>query len=272
MFDAIGIGSNYNCLRDAMLFTQAKRRRTIFTAAMFGLLVLIFAGEAFGADENDTEPGYVKWRHFQKDHASYEVLIDEKLAGNRPGLADIRHALDERIDRDINPEHGGEHSYSAQIEMLTDRLASLSITVAENYQGAMHGSAYMLSLNYDRQDRHPLQLSDLFLSDSNYLRFLSLESRRQLTESMPDIYVSPDQLNKDSLKAWQDMRDSGTEPKERNFAAFNITGKGLLISFSNYQVAPYMAGLPTVVIPLKQLKPYLKPTATVFWSNQSAQK
>ena len=47
----------------------------------------------------------------------------------------------------------------------------------------------------------------------------------------------------------------GIEATERNYAAWEPTDEGLLVTFQPYQVAPYALGLPTVTVPWDAFEP-----------------
>lgn len=52
---------------------------------------------------------------------------------------------------------------------------------------------------------------------------------------------------------------SGTEPTADNYATWAITPGGLEITFGQYQVAPYAAGMPVVTIPVAHLAGLMDP-------------
>jgi hypothetical protein len=51
----------------------------------------------------------------------------------------------------------------------------------------------------------------------------------------------------------------GAGAKAENFENWNLTKKGLMFTFNQYQIAPYAAGGSQVIIPYDKLKPYFKP-------------
>ncbi len=51
----------------------------------------------------------------------------------------------------------------------------------------------------------------------------------------------------------------GATAAVQNYRNWNITPNGLMITFDEYQVAPYAAGPQTVVIPYKALGQILEP-------------
>jgi hypothetical protein len=53
--------------------------------------------------------------------------------------------------------------------------------------------------------------------------------------------------------------EGGAGPEENNYNLWNITEKGLLITFGVYQVGPFAAGQQEVMIPYASLKGILRP-------------
>ncbi|MGB7924961.1 MAG: RsiV family protein, partial [Pyrinomonadaceae bacterium] len=52
--------------------------------------------------------------------------------------------------------------------------------------------------------------------------------------------------------------EEGAAAKEDNYGSWNITRKGLLITFDAYQVGPYAAGPQWVVVPYSALKEIIR--------------
>lgn len=104
--------------------------------------------------------------------------------------------------------------------------------------GSAHPSHSFVGLNYDLKNGAVVKLSDLFNSGEKYLDFLSSYTSKELTSR-----------NEKEKFTDEDFIKTGTEPKEENFSVFNISKEGLIITFPEYQVAPYVAGEQTVVIP-----------------------
>jgi hypothetical protein len=96
-----------------------------------------------------------------------------------------------------------------------------------------------------------LELHQLF-NTRDYLTVLS-NSAREILLAVP---------GRD--RAWV---SSGTEPKESNFRAFNITAMGLLLTFQEYQVDCYAAGPQTVEIPIKRIAQSVSAKAYLLWPN-----
>ena len=59
----------------------------------------------------------------------------------------------------------------------------------------------------------------------------------------------------------------GTEPTADNFDGWNLTDQDLVITFSEYQVAPYAMGMPHVSIPFASLRTLLDPAGPLAIHN-----
>lgn len=119
------------------------------------------------------------------------------------------------------------------------------ISVRFSFQGFLAGMAHPyhhhLVLNYNLDTGEQIELSDLFIPDADYLTTLSDYTRKVLSKRLTD----------------QQMVIDGTEPKPENFKVWNIKSDGLLITFDEYLVAPYVNGAQTVLVPYSELKSIL---------------
>jgi hypothetical protein len=109
--------------------------------------------------------------------------------------------------------------------------------------GAAHPGLNSVTLNYDLAQGKELALSDLFLPNSDYLGVISNYCVNELSK----------QPFFDSTFA------EGAKPTPENYRNWNITPDGLMITFDEYQVAPYAAGPQTINVPYSELKSLLNP-------------
>ncbi len=105
--------------------------------------------------------------------------------------------------------------------------------------GAAHPFHYSLTINYDLQDGQKISLSDLFAEESGYLKAISSYCIAELSKRDIGFYGG---------------FEHGAEPTAENYRNWNIANEGLLITFDEYQVAPYAAGPQIVTIPYNELK------------------
>jgi hypothetical protein len=116
--------------------------------------------------------------------------------------------------------------------------------------GAAHPGLNSVTLNYDLGRGRELGLGDLFLPNSNYLEAISRYCTAELSK----------QPYADSIFL------DGAKPTLENYRNWNITPEGLMITFDEYQVAPYAAGPQTVTVPysvLKSLMDWLGPLSVI---------
>ncbi|MBV9959093.1 MAG: DUF3298 domain-containing protein, partial [Acidobacteria bacterium] len=92
-----------------------------------------------------------------------------------------------------------------------------------------------------------LRLADLFKPGANYLEAISRYSVSDLKKRL-----GPEGVDDEWIQ-------NGAGPDAGNYQGWNISKKGLAITFDPYQVASYAAGPQRVVIPYSVLKDIIKP-------------
>jgi len=133
-----------------------------------------------------------------------------------------------------------------EVTYLSKELISIKFSVSEYYSGAAHPNNYILAFNYDITKDEEVVLSDLFLSEYDYLTILSGLTRSILLNRFQD-----------DLEVMQDWIETGTEPKKENFESFGIEKSSLIIYFKPYQVGPYAVGTQEAKIPFEDLGGYI---------------
>lgn len=113
------------------------------------------------------------------------------------------------------------------------------------YTGGAHGGTSSATVNYDLKNNRKLELADVFEPNSNYLKVLSDYSIADLKTRLKD--MSDDE--------WINR---GAAADAENYASWNLTKKGVMITFDQYQVAAYAAGPQTVIVPFEKLKNILR--------------
>lgn len=117
-------------------------------------------------------------------------------------------------------------------------LWSLKLDFSFYADGAAHPGLYSITLNYDLGQGKELALSDLFLPNSNYLEVISNYCMAELSKQpFFDVPFS-----------------EGAQPSPENYRNWNLTPDGLMITFDEYQVAPYAAGPQKVIVPYSELQ------------------
>lgn len=142
--------------------------------------------------------------------------------------------------------NGSDLESSYVVEYASRDLVSIDFGISSFYGGAAHPQHNTLVFNYDLKSGKRLELSDLFKANSKYLQTISDYAVKALKKEL-----APD--------ADLDWIQSGAGPKEENYKNWNITPKGLKVTFDPYQVASYAQGEHVVVIPYSVLKTLIDP-------------
>jgi hypothetical protein len=121
------------------------------------------------------------------------------------------------------------------------------------FNGGAHGYENIVSFNYDVKNQKNIALDELFPNDLQYLTYLSTTSRDYLTKQYATV-SEEDKKNSDpvALKEYVNnivgMINSGTEPDIENFSIFTFIPDKIKIYFAQYQVGPYVIGMPEVEV------------------------
>ena len=124
-----------------------------------------------------------------------------------------------------------------------DDLWSFKFDFSFYADGAAHPGLNSLTLNYDLGQGKELALADLFLPNANYLEAISKYCIAELSKQ--PFFDGP--------------FSEGAQPTLENYRNWNITPDGLMITFDEYQVAPYAAGPQKVLVPYNELQAVINP-------------
>lgn len=113
----------------------------------------------------------------------------------------------------------------------TNKVLSLGILYYQ-YTGGAHGMNWEVFHNYDIKTGQVLTLADLFEKGFDYQTYINDQIYQKLSENDPYNAFTFEGIAKDQ--------------------AFYIEGNELVIYFSPYEIAPYVAGAPTFRIPLPE--------------------
>lgn len=124
------------------------------------------------------------------------------------------------------------------------KLATVVLN-SSSYLGGAHGSTSQRYYNFDLANQKQIQLHDLLL---------------------PKQKATLDKLAHDAFKVWIVDSKLATDPKEYEQAwPFQVTDnfllgeQGLILQYGEYEIGPYVVGLPRLVIPFSELQGVLKP-------------
>lgn len=132
---------------------------------------------------------------------------------------------------------GYEMSSSFAVALLQSDLASIRFSV-HAYAGGAHGSTWTETVNTFFDPFKSFGLADVFINVSIGIDGLSRYCIHALLDPANQSYPRDEQWVK-----------SGAGPEERNFSRFNVTDRGLLISFDEYKIDCYAAGQSELLVP-----------------------
>ena len=157
----------------------------------------------------------------------------------------IKDSKNEMKDWQIPDEldFNSSFEFNYGVDNLNNDVFSIRIENFSYYAGAAHPSTYISSMNFNLTNGEYINFSELFRSDSDYLQYISdfciFDLKRSGREN--EIEFDDEWLN------------TGAGPIEENFKSYNITEKGLIITFNDYQVGPYVIGQQEVLIPYEKI-------------------
>lgn len=138
-----------------------------------------------------------------------------------------------------------ESAFIMQFTALPYNSRYVSIQFKEEYYmaGAAHPAHQIFSLVFDLENGQPVTLEQLFNANSAYLQKIADYCKAELSKR----------------EIAFDAQQTGADPTPENYAVWNISTDGLVITFNEYQVAAYAAGPQTVIIPYNALKEIINP-------------
>jgi hypothetical protein len=176
----------------------------------------------------------------------------ENLAALNAALASLITEQVSGFKKDFQPPEermgtvGSSFNSEYTVELATSDLVSINFGISTYYEGAAHPNHNAVTFNYWFETGKTLTLADLFKPNSNYLAALSDYSvkalRRRLAPEIDDEWI---------------QKGAGAEAD--NYQNWNITRRGLKVTFDPYQVASYADGPQEVVIPYSALRSIINP-------------
>ncbi len=185
--------------------------------------------------------------------AAYPEIVGEKLP---KGAEQFNQLIEQRIKTEVEQFKKYVKADMPHMDTLPDDVKKntlnidYDVTVLEpkkhtlisvrlNTEGFQAGRAHPYhkyeTITFDLTTAKTISLNELF--KPNYLRMLADYSNKKLNETLKD--------------KW--MIDQGTKPKATNFKNWNLQSDNLLITFDEYQVAPYNFGAQEIEIPYSDL-------------------
>jgi hypothetical protein len=225
------------------------RLRLIFT-----LLILIFTS-AILADNAIQSNITTKIHQESHKNPTYEIkMAVPVMQGQAPYVQSFnqyvkslmekeRREFIDSIAGDVPPNPSAFDLKYKILYFIPNRFVSIQFEEYSYVSGSAHPNIETYVINYDFVQNRDLNLQDLFKPEVSYLSIIANYCIKEL---------------KTRKFGAVDFIKDGAAPVDRNYHDWNITKAGLLINFDAYQVAPYVYGKQTVVIPYSYLKPYMK--------------
>ncbi|MFA6251437.1 MAG: DUF3298 domain-containing protein [Candidatus Paceibacterota bacterium] len=205
----------------------------------------------------------VKYPYFKNADVSFnanvETFVKNKMDEHVKNSADswqARYNTQVRGDNIPKVPATTDDKFSFISDFTIIQSNSSYISFVLNYggfSGGAHGYENKVSFSYDVKNKKVIELEDLFTNNPDYLTYLSEQSREILKKEFATV-SEEDRKNSDpeAIKEYVDnivsMIQEGTEPKAENFSVFTFTPEKIKIYFAQYQVGPYVIGMPTVEV------------------------
>ncbi len=163
--------------------------------------------------------------------------------------SDFKQGEQEQSAEDMPPdtETGSDIAMGYDVTLATNDLISIAFDVSTYEAGAAHPNNYAQAFNYDLKNGKALKLADLFKPGSKYLDAISRYAINELKKQAGQEQYDSDWLEK------------GAAAEADNYQNWNVTKKGIYITFDPYQVASYAEGPKHVIVPFSALKELIKP-------------
>lgn len=164
-------------------------------------------------------------------------------------VGDFKKSEQEQSADDMPPDTdtGSDLSSGYDVILANDDLVSILFQFSSYEAGAAHPSNYAHAFNYDLKNGKAVKLADLFKPGSDYLSVISRYAVADLKKRLGPEGVDDEWIN------------NGAGPKAENYENWNISKKGLVITYDPYQVASYADGPQHVIVPYSVLKDMIKP-------------
>jgi len=143
-----------------------------------------------------------------------------------------------------NREFSSEYEIGDTVYYADNDLISVHFYCYSYFAGAAHPNNWSFSINYDLENSKELFLKDLLTA--GWENKISEICIAEITKQKNENGIEPSEWLKE-----------GAGPREDNFKVFNITKKGLLITFPTYQVGAYVEGPSEAFIKYSEIKGFI---------------
>lgn len=172
--------------------------------------------------------------------------VSKALAAFRKDMNSLTAADVRQMPKDM----GNYIEVGYSIEFADEELISVNFTES-TFTGGAHPNSNTFTITYDLKAGRQLKLADLFKPGTKYLAAIADYATR-------DLQGRKDPETGENMGIAQDIWEDGIKPTADNYSNWNVTKKGLLITFPAYQVAAYAYGPQTVIVPYSHLEDIAK--------------
>lgn len=236
------------------------KRTLIFCCLIFAVFSTSFASTALLVNQTTTSNDKQNFRSMQLSYPQFvgKPLSQAQQSINQTIKSFIQQQSQSFIATDIKnnqtatPNTTKHATNLLQIKnMVTtsnSKILSIRFSAMTAFWYAAHPSTKYVSFNFDPTTGKTIALSSLFKPGSNYLQSIATFIRPELFKQLyPDIKtVDPKSFESTIL-------NQGTAPTAANYAVWNIYKNSLMLTFQPYQIAAYVYGAPTILVPLQQI-------------------
>ena len=199
------------------------------------------------SEKTDTLDIYVEYPQFPELPKAFNEKIKNTIVEAEEEFK--KEALEnEKMRNETRETSMPSAEYTFSTEWVPDQLNTDMVSFvirAWYYTGGAHGGQTIYTFNYDLKKNKEIVLSELFPNSPDYLARIS-------QYAINDLKLSLEQSG--GALPSMDMLQAGASPQEENFRLFTLGNQGTItFYFSQYQVAPYVYGEQSVVMPLSYL-------------------
>ena len=162
--------------------------------------------------------------------------------------------VNNRMSSTTIPTDVGASYYTVSFseEASTTRYLSFFVSSETYYVGMAHPMHSIDTFIFDKKTNRLVSPKELFVASSSYLQELSVLTRA-------DFAIRNKVADADHVIIDTTLANEGLAPREENFSKVLPIPDGLMIYFTEYQIAPYAAGPQQAVIPYSTLKKIINP-------------
>ncbi len=213
---------------------------------------------------NPIDPGFgygtLRWPQIDKPNAAqsaWNAAVKTKAERLPVDLFAEKSSTPKNATFDTFVDAGGSIDAYYTIQAANDRFIDVTFTDGIFNWGAAHPNSDNASFLWWLDRNREATVSDIFLPNTGWQQKLASLAVANL-RSQPDL---KDVLDEDHLNQWLSAaKDAKEQPGNPHPSGWSITRDGLTITFGQYEIAPYSAGMPQAHIPWTDLKPFLSPT------------